>query len=194
MNKDLNFEYIEDFADYIIGKIEEDEELFISVIGKFETIKLILKEVMMYEFVDFESIEIENELIDNYTDEFILSLWMNDGVIEVGCEKLKRHGEYINPCGDETYLMEDCSSKVIPLCEDSDLYFVSFCDECDCDEDCDKCDCCGACAEIEELNDKDIHGFTIDESTGNGYHRYSFYTSDSLNKSDIYKMLKDFGF
>lgn len=91
---------------------------------------------MVYDFVDFGIIEIESEIIDNYADEFVLSLWMNDGVLEIGCEKLKRDGEYVCPCGDETYLFEDCSSKIIPLCEGRDLYFVNFDGECDCDEFC----------------------------------------------------------
>ncbi len=150
MNKDLNFEYVEDFADYIIGKVEDNEELFVTVIGKFETVKPLLKEVMTYEFVNFDNIEIESKIVDNYADEFVLSLWMNDDALEIGCEKLKRDDEYISPCGDETYLLEDCSSKIIPLCKGSDLYFVNFDDECDCEECCDEecfneecsCDCC----------------------------------------------------
>ena len=60
MNKDLYFDCIEDFADYIIDRAEENEELFIAVIGKFDSIKSLLKETMAYGFVDFESIEIES--------------------------------------------------------------------------------------------------------------------------------------
>lgn len=143
MNKELYFEYVEEFADYIIGRVEDDEELFIAAVGKFDSVKPLLKEVMTYDFVDFENIGIESEAVDGYTDEFVLSLWMDDDVLNVGCEKLKRDDNYILPCGDETYLMEDCSSKVIPLCEDSDLYFVNFGEECDCYEECGEyCPCC----------------------------------------------------
>ena len=131
MNKDLYFECVEEFVDYVIERVEDNDELFVEIIGKFDTIKPVLKEIMTYEFVEFESMEIESKNIDNYTDEFVLSLWANDDVIEFGCEKLKRDGEYISPCGDETYLMEDCSSKIISLCEDSDLYFVNYGEEFD---------------------------------------------------------------
>jgi len=151
LNKDLYFECVEEFADYIIGRIEDDEELFVAIVGKFNTIKPLLKEIMSYEFVDFESIEIDSALVTGYTDEFVLSLWMNDGVIEFGCEKLKRDGEYVDPCGDETYLFEDCSSKIIPLCEDSELYFVNFDEEYDYDKECDKCRLCDCYCDDAEI-------------------------------------------
>lgn len=159
MNKDLYFEYIEDFADYIVSEIE-DEELFVAVVGKFDSIKLLLKEVMAYDFVDFENIEIESKIMDGYTDEFVLSLWADEDVLKVGCEKLKRDGEYISPCGDKTYLMEDCSSKVIPLCEDSDLYFVNFDVESNCCDDCDECCSCCCCGDRETV-DADEAYYTI---------------------------------
>lgn len=201
MNKDLNFEYIEEFANYTIGRVEDDDELFVTVVGKFDTIKPLLKEVMGYEFVDFESIEIGSEIMDNYTDEFVLSLWMNDGVLEIGCEKLKRDGVYVSPCGDETYLMKDCSSKIIPLCEGSNLYFVNIEDECDCDDeccgccDCD-CDCCEDGVLVERSNDNngDTHGFTASKSSKDGYYSFSYYTNDKLSEEDIRSMLKEYGF
>ncbi len=188
MNKGLNIECIEDFADYIINRLEEDEELFIEAVGKFETIKPLLKEVMTYESVDFENIEIESKNTDGYADEFVLSLWMNDDVIEVGCEKLKRDGEYISPCGDETYLMEDCSSKVIALCEEAGLYFVNFDEEFDCDEE-----CCQGCCECTD-EDGDIYGFVANNENDNGYSKFTYYSSTPINKSDIKNILKNFGF
>lgn len=145
MNKDINFKYIEDFVEYIVDRVEKDEDLFLTVVGKFEEIKTILKDVMLFEFINFESLQIEIPIMDNYNSEFIFSIWMNDGILEIGCEKLKnKNGEYDNPCGDETYLLGNVSSKIIPLCEGSDLYFVNIeeyneecneCCECDCHKD-----------------------------------------------------------
>ena len=142
-SKDINFEYIEDFADYVVNEVENDEDKFVTVIAKFDVAKKILKELMTYDDVNFESLQIESPIMDNYCDEFVLSLWMNDGVLEIGCEKLKNEdGEYTNPCGDVVFLFDDCSSKIIPLCDGSELYFVNIDDECDCDEECDcKCPC-----------------------------------------------------
>ena len=144
-SKDINFEYIEEFVDYVIDEVENDEDNFVTVIAKFDEAKEILKNAMTYDDVNFESLQIESPIMDNYCDEFVLSFWMNDGVLEIGCEKLKNEeGDYTNPCGDVIFLFDDCSSKIIPLCEGSMLYFVSIEDECGCDEDCDcecPCDC-----------------------------------------------------
>ena len=142
-SKDINFEYIEEFVDYVIYEVENDEDNFVTVIAKFDEAKEILKNAMTYDDVNFESLQIESPIMDNYCDEFVLSFWMNDGVLEIGCEKLKNEdGEYTNPCGDVVFLFDDCSSKIIPLCDGSELYFVNIDDECDCDEECDcKCPC-----------------------------------------------------
>lgn len=199
MNKDINFEYIEEFVDYIISKVENDEDLFVAVVGKFDSIKQVLKEVMTYEFIDFNNIEIKSADIDGYDCEFILSLWIADGILRFGCEKIIRDGEYIFPCGDETYLMEDCSSKIIPLCEGSDLYFVNIDEECDCDEGCDKCCLCDChkddiCLEYDESDEEKLHGFSATKIGDNGSYSCSFYTSESLDIDEIHSMLKKFGF
>lgn len=199
-NKDIYFDYIEEFADYVVERVENDEDLYLTVVGRFEEVKTILKELMCYEFVNFESIHLESPIIDGYADEFVLSIWMNDGILELGCEKLKDEaGDYTNPCGDETYLFDNCSSKIMPLCEGSDLYIVDIIDECDCDEDCDECcpcEChCGdSCVEYSKTDDDEIHGFTASKSNSNGYYSYSFYTSNKLSKSDVQDLLKEFGF
>ena len=144
-SKDINFEYIEEFVDYVIDEVGNDEDNFVTVIAKFDEAKAILKNAMAYDDVNFESLQIESPIIDNYCDEFILSFWMNDGVLEIGCEKLKNaEGEYTDPCGDVVFLFDDCSSKIIPLCEGSKLYFVEIEDEDDYGEECGEnclCDC-----------------------------------------------------
>jgi hypothetical protein len=150
LNKDLNFEYVEEFADYIIKRVEKEDGLFLTVVGKFEEIKAVFREVMLYEFVNFESLQLESPMVDDYIDEFVLSLWMNDEILEIGCEKLKdKDGKYTNPCGDETYLFDNCSSKLIHICEGSELYFVSVEDESGCDKD----SCCEDCCAEDCLYD-----------------------------------------
>ena len=199
MNKDLYFEYIEDFADCLVERVGSNEELFISVVGKFEEIKGIIKEMITISEVDFENVCLCSPEVDGYEDEYVLDCWCDDGVIRIGCEPAKRDGKYLNLAGDETYLLEDCSSKIIPLCEGLHLYFVNIEDECDCDEECDECCPCDChcndnCVEYSKTDDGELHGFTASKSTDNGYHSYSFYTSDNLSKSDIHDMLKEFGF
>lgn len=161
-SKDISFEYIEELVDYVIDEVENDEDNFVTVIAKFDEAKEILKNAMTYDDVNFESLQIESPIMDNYCDEFVLSFWMNDGVLEIGCEKLKNEeGNYTNPCGDVVFLFDNCSSKIIPLCESSKLYFVSVEDECDCDEDCDcecLCDCHKEDKEITPTSSYTING------------------------------------
>ena len=141
-NKDLNFEYIEEFVDYLVEKVEDNDDLFATVVCKFNEAKEIIKYLMMFEDIDFENIYLESPDEKGYTDEFCMEFWYNDGVVNFSCDPLKVNGKYENPCGDETYLFDDCNSKIIPLCEDSRLYFVSIDDEYDCDDECDcLCDC-----------------------------------------------------
>ena len=175
MNKDLSFECVEDFADYIVEKLEFDEELFLSIIGKFEEIKSVIKEIFCIAEVDFENLNIESSFVSGYEDEYILDCWRDDGVIQIGCEPAKRDGKYLNLTGDETFLFGDCSSKIIPLCEDSGLYFVNIEDEYGCGKE-----CCGCC-DCECYKDKDGSIF-------------SYYTNDKLSKEDIYYILKECGF
>ena len=199
-SKDLNFEYIEEFVDYVIEEVEKDEDAFVTVIAKFDEAKEILKNAMLYVDVNFDFLQIESPIMDNYDDAFVISFWMNDGVLEIGCEKLKdEEGHYTNPCGDAVFMFDNCSSKIIPLCKGSDLYFVNIEDEYGCNDKCDEyclCDCyCGdSCVEYSKTDDGELHGFTASKSTDNGYHSYSFYTSDNLSKSDIRDILKEFGF
>jgi hypothetical protein len=144
-SKDLYFESVEDFAADIVERIERDEDLFLTVVGKFEKIKNIIKEIFVITEVDFESLNIKSPVMDGYNDEYVLDCWCDDGIIQIGCEPAKRNGEYLNLAGDETYLLEDCSSKIIPSCEGSDLYFVNLDEDCDCDEECCDVECCCDC-------------------------------------------------
>ena len=112
-SKDLYFEYIEDFADYIVEKVERDEDLFLNVVGKFEEIKNIIKEMILVVDVEFEGIELYSEDINGYTDEYVLGCWYDDGVVQIGCEPLKDCDEYLDLASDETYLIDNVSSKII---------------------------------------------------------------------------------
>lgn len=190
MNKDLYFEYIEDFADYIVEKVESDEELFLTVVGKFEEIKNIIKEMILVADVDFEGIKLYSADINGYTDEYVLDCWCDDGIVWVGCEPAKEGGKYWNLVGDETYLLDNVSSKVISVCEDTDLYFVNIDEECDC-ADCCQCDCCDGCIEDE---DEELYGFMVRKSTENGYRNFSFYTNKTLSDDEVERLLRGIWF
>ena len=116
MNKDLYFEYVEELVDFVIDELEHNEDKFVAVIAKFDEAKEILSNAMLCEDVNFDFLHIESPEVDDYNDEFVLSFWMNDGILEVGCEKLKDEaGDYICPCGDIVFLFSNCSSRIIPF-------------------------------------------------------------------------------
>lgn len=167
-SKDLNFEYIEEFVDYLVEKVEDNDELFTTVVCKFNEARKIIKYLMAFDDVDddvdFENIYLESPDEKGYMDEFCIELWYNDGVVNFSCGPLKIDGKYENPCGDETYLFDNCSSKIIPLCEGSELYFVNIDDECDYDEECDEnclCDCRNKDKEIVSTSSYTINGKSV---------------------------------
>ena len=197
-SKDLNFEYIEDFADYIVERVENDEELFISVVGKFEEIKNIVKEMMVISEVDFDSVCLCSPEVNGYDGEYVLDCWYQDGIVWIGCEPAKRDGQYLNLIGDETYLLENVSSKVISSCGSPKVYFVNFDEACDCDEGCDACCSCECHDDVQVKcsvdNDGTIHGFTANKNNGNGKYSFTYHTTNSLGEKEIISMLKEFGF
>ena len=188
LNKDLNFEYIEDFADYIVERVETDEELFATVVCKFEEAKEIIKYFMLFGDVDFENIQIESSDERGYDDEFCIELWYNDGIINFSCSPLMVNDEYENPCGDETYLFDNCSAALIPLCEEiTDLYFVSIedeFDECDCDEGCNECNCCECKPYVVNVK------VDLDKDKAEDFIRK--FRNDFYKEVDVFKSLLDF--
>lgn len=130
---DITFENIGGFVEYITQRVFNDEGLYITVVSRFKEMKDIITEMIRFDDVEFDYLRLESPIISDYEDEYILSLFADQGTICIDCDRLKTDGEYTNPCGDETYLFENCSSKIIPLCEDSDLYFVAIEDDIDSD-------------------------------------------------------------
>lgn len=198
-SKDLYFEYIEDFADYIVERVEDDEELFLTVVGKFDEVKNIIKEMFCIAEIDFESINIDSPIMNGYEDEYVLDCWCNDGVIQIGCEPAKRNGEYVDIVGDETYIIDNCSSRIVPFCEDTEVYLVNIEDEDYCDECCDECCCCDCdddkiLVECSRDENGKINGFTVKNGDDDGYYEYSYHTNDSLSMDDIFSMLEELGF
>ena len=198
-NKDLNFECIGDFADELVGNVMRDDEMFVSVVGKFDHIRLLLLELMRWEKAWFDGLDLQSPEYNGYEDEYILSLWYTDGCLQIGCEPAMRDGTYLYFEGDDIYIFDDCNSKVLRKCSSDNVYFVSFDDEClSCDFNPNEClcecdDCCAHDDEDFEVED-DMHGFTATKNDDNGYYSVSYYTSEELDKREIKSLLKRFGF
>lgn len=141
-SNDIQFESIQDFCEHIDTEVTENEGIVVSVVGKYREVCNIFDEFMPYSDMWIENIHIESPDFRGYTDEYIVSFERFEGAIALSCEPLKSGSRYKLPHGDSIYLFDNCSSKLIPLCDGMETYFVSIGDE-DflCNEDDDDCLC-----------------------------------------------------
>lgn len=118
----LEFEDYEEFACDITDLFDVIDNEFgdVSIIAKYDEAKEIIKE-LLYLGYNVASVELHREEFENYYDEYIVSLNF-DGV---WCEKFKRDTGYFNDESNVTYIMDNCSSAVIPYCKSESLYEVS---------------------------------------------------------------------
>ena len=141
--KNLYFDNFDDLACDIADRFDElYTENFedIAVIAKPDEAKEIFKELVCMGY-DICNITYEHIDWDGYDDEYILSM-NHDGI---WLEKFKREdGKYLTDESTITYILDNCSSKVIPYCKGKIVYEVSVGidedDECGCD-DCSECAC-----------------------------------------------------
>ena len=140
--KNLYFDDFEDLACDIADKFDElNKEEFddIAVIATPDEAKEIYKELLCIGY-DICNITYERIDWDGYDDEYILSM-NHDGI---WIEKFKREdGKYLTDESTITYILDNCSSKVIPCCKGKNVYEVTVGideDDCDCD-DCSECAC-----------------------------------------------------
>lgn len=121
---------METLADDIIFELASQSTEFknISVIGHYEDIEPIIKELARYDDVYFISLEIGLSGIVEYDDEYILSI-NND--YEVFVEPAKRNGKYFNYDSEVLYIFSDCSSRLIHcnLNKNAEVYEVDYADE-----------------------------------------------------------------
>ena len=132
--KNLYFDDFEDFSCVIADKFDRlDKENFedIAVIAKPNEVKEIFKELVCIGY-DICNITYERIDWDFYDDEYILSM-NHDGI---WLEKFKREdGKYLTDESTITYILDNCSSKVIPYCKGKNVFEVTVGeDDCDCDE------------------------------------------------------------
>ena len=139
----MKIEYIEELADIVMNEVDvnDDDEKSISIIGKYEEIKEVLKAIIAGYEVDIMGLELPHPGWNGYDKEYDLSVWSCDGEITINCEAIQRDGEYLNLEGDILYIFDNCSSKILQKTDYHKSYSVSVDDdECECDC-CEYCDC-----------------------------------------------------
>ena len=136
--RNLYFDDFEDLACDIADTydaLDYDDEEDVAIIAKYEEARQIIKELLCLGY-DIHSVEIHDDLWENYDAEYVISLYEN----EVWCEPMLRENGYIEEDAPFIYVLDNCSSKVIPYCKGKTVYEVTVGDDvCDCDE-C-ECDC-----------------------------------------------------
>ena len=163
--KNLYFDNFEEFSCVIADKFDElYKENFedIAVIAKPDEAKEIFKELVCMGY-DICNITYERIDWDGYDDEYILSMNHNG----IWLEKFKREdGKYLTDESTITYILDNCSSKVIPYCKGNTVYEVTVGidedDECGCD-DCEECLTINGKPATKEEFDKYVSQFRHDE-------------------------------
>ena len=137
--KNLYFDDFEDLACDIADNFDMVKDDFgdIAIIAKYEEAKEIISELVCIGY-SLESIRMSRPEWENYHDEYLISL-NNDGI---WCEEMKSDGKYLPDESTITYILDNCSSKVIPYCKGKIVFEVTVGidgDECECD--CSECAC-----------------------------------------------------
>ena len=172
-SKDINFEYIEEFVDHILDRVVGNEDLFISVVAKFDDMREIVKNILLYEDVNFEKLELTTPLINEYEDEYVLELFWENDLLGFDGMPLKVDGKYNSPTADEVFIFDDCKQKIVTMCDGSlvDIVHIydeddEFEDECDCDAcgyEC-PCDCHKEEKEIAPTSSYTINGKPVSKA------------------------------
>ena len=190
--RNLYFDDFEDLAcdiadtyDSLDGEDFED----VAIIAKYEEARWIIKELLCLGY-DLHSVEIHDDLWENYDAEYVISLYEN----EVWCEPMLRENGYIEEDAPVIYVLDNCSSKVIPYCKGKNVFEVSVGD----DECCDECSECekgftvnGRPVSKEEF-DKYVSQFKHDEKPTTASKESYFINGKSVDKSEFDKEYEKF--
>lgn len=155
--KQIHFDNYKDLASDISDKYDslksDDEYKDVAVIAKYEESRHIVKELLCIGY-DIHSILMHDVEYDGYDNEYIISLFDN----EIFVEPMLRDNGYISDDSPFMYILDNCSSKVIPFCKGEVVYEVSV-GECDCNE---CCECaCNDNTECTVKSDDDVYTITV---------------------------------
>ena len=193
--KNLYFDDFEDFSCVIADKFDRlNKENFedIAVIAKPNEVKEIFKELVCMGY-DICNITYERIDWDGYDDEYILSM-NHEGI---WLEKFKiEDDKYLMDESTITYILDNCSSKVIPYCKGKTVYEVTVGidedDECECD-DCEECLTINGKPATKEEFDRYVSQFKNGEKPTTTTSKESYFINGkSVDKSEFDKEYEKF--
>ena len=153
--------YFEDYEDLVCDIADKYDSLNsneeykdVAIIAKYEEARQIIKELMCIGY-DLHSIVMHDVEYDGYKAEYIISLYDD----ELWVEPMMRESGYLTDDSPIMYVLDNCSSKVIPYCKGKVVFEVTVGEEeCACDE---RCGCC-ECDDNKELDiESDDDGYSI---------------------------------
>ena len=202
MRKTRDNDYIfEDYGEFVENLINDvsGNDKYITVIGKFDKIKDIIKEALNYEEVDFNYLQI-HESIDKSKEFQILVYSVQDEVI-INCAPAKNENdEYVDYVGNIVYVFHDCSACVLKhIDSDSEKRFVYYDDDCDLIKNDEiektKCDKPCECETTKKNCDDNGDSVSISKIRDGVYETTTYYTSKRLNNnkySTLSELFSDF--
>jgi hypothetical protein len=101
----------------------------ISIIGKYEEIRNIIRELIAVGY-EIHSIELHNPELEGYDDEYVCTVRVfDDEESEIWCEPIKIGDKYIYDKSLITYVFDNCSSAVLKYLTALVMYEVNVGEE-----------------------------------------------------------------
>lgn len=146
--KQIYFEDYEDLACDIADSLDDirniDKYNDVAIIAKYAEARQVIKELLCIGY-DIASIHLDSDEYGEYSDEYVITICNIDGDDKIWVEPFKRDNGYYTEEAPIIYVMDNCSSKVIPYCKGKVVFEVTVGEE---EYDCDEC--CGCCECDEE--------------------------------------------
>lgn len=199
--QNVYFEDYEGLANDIVKNLESIRKIDgyndVAIVAKYEEARQIIKELVCIGY-DLRSINLHDEMWENYDAEYVISITNINGENEIWCEPMLREKGYLTDDSPVIYVLDNCSSKVIPYCKGNVVFEVTVGGDEECEEfDYDFCASCKPC-ECNKENDKgitiekdgDMHGFSVNRSGENGWSSYSFYSTNLNLVNEVAKLFR----
>lgn len=156
------FDTYNDMAEYMIGC--DDRNLLVSALAYIDDATELIRYFMMND-IDIGCIEIAQDYVDGYSDEYLISVVDSKLFVEKAFNVEKQ--EYIKSDSDILLICDDCGYDI----DDCGVYaHFKVEEDCFCCDDCDEChmhsdECCG-CDE-DECEHAELPTYRIIDDDGN---------------------------
>lgn len=186
-----NFESFEDLAFEVVEKMQCVED-GIDIIALYDDAREIIRELILTGACTVGSMELHDPEWSGYDKEFYITVSkVIDDEWTIWCEPAMRENEteYIYGEADICYLLDNCSSRIIPRIKNSVLYETSIVDEDGVERICMYPECQKERMMQSGIED-DMDGITYTSTDENGYYSISFYSNNQDCMKDMFEAIK----